>query len=318
MHAGRGAAPVVYSRRVAQTASAGLLAFVRNRPVLSFFVLAYALSWLLWTPMLFAGIPPFSAVTHTPSLYLLPGIALGVTGSAFVMTALTQGRQGVRRLVQRLLWWRVGIVWFAVAIALIPLLEIATALALGEPGVLRALTPGALALYPAAYLSHFYFGPLFEETGWRGFALPRLQHRYGPVRASLLLGVLWSAWHFLLYVPVWFSAGAVNGVIGIAVFVVTTTAMTFVFTWVSNNAKGSLLLMILLHGSVDGTATYLQDLADRGIIPAAGAELAVQYGPLVGCLLATIVLIAATRGRLGYPRYRQEAEPADLDGTVLR
>jgi len=141
------------------------------------------------------------------------------------------------------------------------------ATAFGEPGALRALTPAALALYPAAYVSHFLFGPLFEETGWRGFRAAPPAAPYGPVRASLLLGVLWSCWHFLLYVPAWLSAGTANGVVGAAVFVVTTTAMTFVFTWVFNNPKGSLLLMILLHGSVDGTATYLQDLADRDRIP---------------------------------------------------
>jgi uncharacterized protein len=101
--------------------------------------------------------------TQAPSLYILPGIAIGVTGSAFLMTAVTQGKAGIRRLLQRLMWWRLGPRWFAVAVLLIPLSEVLVAVALGSPDALRALTPAALPLYPAAYLSHFFFGPLSKN-----------------------------------------------------------------------------------------------------------------------------------------------------------
>jgi len=111
--------------------------------------------------------------------------------------------------------------------------------------------------------------------------------------------LLWSVWHFFLYVPVWFSAGAINGVAGVAIFTVTTTAMTFIFTWLSNNSRASLLLAILLHGSVDGTATYLQVLGDRESISADSAAFAVRFGELIACVLWALVLTAVTRGRLG-------------------
>ncbi|MFL5513999.1 MAG: type II CAAX prenyl endopeptidase Rce1 family protein, partial [Gemmatimonadales bacterium] len=182
-----------------------LVQALRNKPLVSFFVLAYTVSWLLWIPVVILGLPVFNQATHAPPLYILPGIAIGVTGSAFLMTAVTQGRAGVRRLLQRLTWWRVGPQWFAVAVLSIPLSEVLVAVALGTPDAVRALTPAALLLYPAAYVSHFFFGPLFEESGWRGFALPRMQHRFGPLRGTMLLGLLWSGWHFLLYVPVWFQ-----------------------------------------------------------------------------------------------------------------
>lgn len=275
------------------------LQVIRDRPLASFFVLAYTISWLLWTPALILGVPVFSAATHTPSLWILPGIALGVTGSAFLVTAVLDGKPGIQQLLRRLVLWRVGLRWYAVAVLLIPVSEVAITAALGGPDALRAVTPAALLLYPAAYLAHFIFGPLFEESGWRGFALPRMQDRFGPLRASLLLGLLWSGWHFFLYVPVWFSSGAGNGVAGVGIFTLTTTAMTFIFTWLSNNSRASLLLAILLHGSVDGTATYLQVLGDRGTISADSAALAVQVGLLIACVLWALVLTAATRGRLG-------------------
>jgi membrane protease YdiL (CAAX protease family) len=297
--------PIAQSTRIGQ--------ILGRHPLVSFFVLAYAVSWLLWSPMVIFKLPVFNPATHAPSLYILPGIAIGVTGSAFLMTAVTQGKAGVHRLLQRLVWWRVGLPWYAVAILLIPLTEILVAAAIEGPNVLGALSPSALIFYPAAYAAHFFFGPLFEESGWRGFALPRMQHRYGPLLGTLLLGILWSAWHFFLYIPVWFQSGSiVEGLLGTGMFVVTTTALTFIFTWLFNNTQASLLLAILLHGSVDGTATYLQVLADRGIISADAANTSLVLGTLIGCVVWAVILIVATRGKLSNRRYQRESESLDL------
>ncbi len=296
-----------------RVASDGLVQTLRRHPLVSFFVLAYGVTWLLWSPIVFFKLPVFNPATHAPSLYVLPGIAIGVTGSAFLITAVTQGRAGVRRLLQRLVWWRVGLQWYAVAVLLIPLTEILVAVAIGSPDALKALSPAALLLYPAAYAAHFFFGPLFEESGWRGFALPRMQHQYGPLWGTLLLGILWSAWHFFLYAPVWFQSGNIaEGLLGTGMFVAITTSMTFIFTWLFNNTQASLLLSILLHGSVDGTSTYMQVLADKGIISADAAGNSTTLGLLIGCIVWAVILVVATRGRLSYRRYQREAEPLDL------
>lgn len=293
-----------------------MLRVLRARPLTSFFVLSYAVTWLFWSPVVALGLPVFSPTTHAPTWYLMPAIAVGVTGVAFFMSWVTQGREGVTRMLRRLVRWRVGVVWFGVAILLIPLAEIVTATALGAPDALAALTPSALVSYPAAYAVHFFFGPLFEESGWRGFALPRIQHRFGPTRGTLLLGLLWSAWHFFLYAGVWFADGFTAGLVGLVVFTVTTTAMTVIFTWLSNNTGASLLLVVLLHGSVDGTATYIQVLADRGLISDDTSGAITQTGLLIGCLVVAVVLLLVTRGRLGYRRYRESAEHLDVGGPA--
>ncbi|BBZ74922.1 CAAX amino protease [Mycolicibacterium anyangense] len=298
-----------------RTVPARLAEMLRARPLVWFFVLSYGVTWLLWAPLVFAGVPAFSETTHTPSWYALPGVAIGVTGTAFFMTAVTQGRAGVQRLLRRLTQWRVAPVWFAVAILLVPVGQVLVTAALVSPDALRALTPSALAIYPTSYLAHFVFGPLFEESGWRGFALPRMQHRFGPVRATLLLGLLWSGWHFFLYAPSWFAGGAVNGVVGVGIFVVFTTSISFLFTWLSNNTGASLLLAILLHGSVDGTATYLERLGDKGVISSDVATFSGQFGVLILCLLTAVVLVVATRRQLGYLRYRGGPEQLDIAGT---
>lgn len=285
---------------------------LRRYPLVSFFVLAYAVTWLLWAPVVFAGVPAFSETRHVPSLAALPAVAVGVTGSALFMTAITQGRPGLRRLFDRLRCWDIGLRWYALALLLFPLGEVLLTAALAGPGALRALTPSALAFYPVAFASHFIFGPLFEETGWRGFALPRMQHRFGPMRGTLLLGLLWAGWHFFLYVPAWIAAGAAGALVNAAVFIVFTVTVSVVFTWLSNNTRASLLLAILLHGSIDGTATYVQVLADKGVISPDAGAFAAGMGALITAALAALVIAWLTHKRLSYPRYRYEAEHLDL------
>lgn len=290
------------------------MAVLRRHPLASFFVLAYGVTWLLWLPVLALGLPVFDPATDAPNPAVMPGIAVGVTGSAILMIAVTQGRDGLRRYRRRLLTWRVGLGWWAVAILALPVGGMVVATLLGGSDTLLALTPAALVIYPLAYLAHFVFGPLFEESGWRGFALPRMQYRFGPARGTLLLGLLWSAWHFFLFGPMWFSSGLAAGIEALAFFTVLTTAMTFLFTWLSNHTRASLLLAILLHGSVDGTQTYMSRLAERGVIAPESAQLANGLGLLGAALLILLVLLVATRGRLGYAAYRgTPEEAADLD-----
>ena len=289
---------------------------LRRHPLVSFFVLAYAVTWLLWAPMVVAGVPAFSASRHVPSFAALPAVAIGVSGSAFLMTTITQGRTGIRRLLQRLTCWDVGLQWYLVALLLIPLGELLVTAAVVGPVVLRALTPGALILYPAAFASHFIFGPLLEESGWRGFALPRMQHRFGPLRGTLLLGLLWAGWHVFLYLPGWIGGGAAVGIIDAGIFVTFTVAVSVAFTWLSNNTRASLLLVMLLHGSVNGTATYVQVLADRGVITKDAASFSAGFGALIVAVGSASLIAWFTHRRLGYPRYRYEAEHFVLGGTV--
>ncbi len=180
----------------------GLLA---RRPLTSFFLLAYALTWLGWSPWFLSeagvGLLPFDG-GEFDVFFNVAGLVLGPTLSAFVVTGAAEGRAGVRRLLRRIVLWRVGPRWYLFVLAGIPAIVLLSAVVM--PGALASFeasaVPSVLFLYVVAG-PFFLFagGPVFEEICWRGFALPRLQRRHGPLVGSLVLGVLWALWHLPLF-----------------------------------------------------------------------------------------------------------------------
>jgi membrane protease YdiL (CAAX protease family) len=137
-----------------------------------------------------------------------------------------------------------------VAIGLPLVLQLAAVLInplLGAPGPSWGAIPplGEVAVWVALFL--VFSGPPGEEPGWRGFALPRMLERQGALAASLLLGVLWSAWHLPL------------GLVGDPTVYgsINTVLAAVVFTWLWQNTGGSVLLAILMHASHQNSVRYL-------------------------------------------------------------
>ncbi len=149
-----------------------------------------------------------------------------------------------------------------------------------------------LFLYVVAGLFFLFAGgPVFDEIGWRGFALPRLQRRHGPLVGSLVLGVLWALWHLPLFlIPAWDTPH--DGPLDVALFVVLAVGTAVVFTWVFNSTGGSVLLAILTHGSLNTGVAAAHDL-----FPAVTGGFA---NFVIGLGAAALVVVALTRGRLGY------------------
>ena len=176
---------------------------------------------------------------------------------ALVISGPLSRTQGVRELLLPLTTWRVRPTWYFVAVAAIPLLialAIIAAAWLGAPLPIPHRAAGGqswhvlLAGFPLAYLQTMLFqGPLNEEPGWRGFALPRLQKMCGPILASIILGAAWGLWHAPLYLTGVFSGG-VQAMIGRALW---TIPLAFLLTWVYNHTQGSLLISVLVHTSVN-------------------------------------------------------------------
>src|SRR5215207_9016724 len=280
-----------------------------RHPLIFYFLLAYAGTWLITVPLALSangvGLLPLGIPNGSVIFVSAVWVFLGPTLAAFIVTGATEGREGIGRLLRRYVLWRVGLRWYLVVL-------------LGPPAIILLATivlPGALAsfrtlapLHPLPLLVSFplvliFGGALFEEGGWRGFALPRLQRLHGPFVGTLILGILWACWHLPLF---WITAwGTPPTILNMVLFIPIAIFMAIVFTWVFNNTKGSLLLAILLHTSFDVL------LAPVGLL--FPAPLVTGYGGtvpmLIGSGVAALVLVVFTRGHLGYQHFQQEEEP---------
>jgi uncharacterized protein len=306
---------MITSRLGSQPADArsGVLA---RHPLVSFFVIAYAGAWLLELPVVLSrtgtGLLPYTLPPIAVLVLIAAATFTGPTLSAFVMARATEGREGPKRLLRRYVLWRVQFRWYLFVLLVIPASVLLGAIVL--PGVVASYQPltfGLLLGYPLAFVATFVLGgPLGEEPGWRGFALPRLQVGYGPLAGSAFLGVLWALWHFpLFWTGVWTPPTLANMVM----FVVMTTALTVVMAWVFNNAEGSLLITMLMHASFN-------TFANKIVVPLFPAPLLDAYGllpVLVGFVSVAVIVVAATRGRLSY-RGERRMQETDAAAAVPR
>ena len=206
----------------------GSVAFVRRHALLVFFALAFAITW---------APTPFGVF-----------MAAGPLLAALVVTAVVDGRRGLRELGSRLVRWRVGWPWYAAAV-LIPLAVVlgtgALNVALGAPdSPLRELDVSSLALLFALRLVVPVFSPVGEEPGWRAFALPRFLTGRSPFEATLFLGLIVAVWH----VPLIFLSGEDLP----PLFLLATVAVTFFYTWLFIHTGGSVFITILAHAA-EGT-----------------------------------------------------------------
>jgi membrane protease YdiL (CAAX protease family) len=268
----------------------------RTFPLAAYFVLAYALSWLILVPAGLGLLPDSSAGV----LSNLP--PFGPAVAAFVVTALIGGRPAVGQLLRRLVQWRVGVGWYLLVLLGIPLIELLGAFAVLGTVPLDDLArnwPLIFTGYLPAVLITLVLVGVAEETGWRGFALPRLQERHGPLLATAVLAVVWAAWHLpnLLF-------GGWTG-LSYALWIALTIASTFIYTWVFNNTGGSILLAALLHAAINKGSGLTM-----GLVPGLEDELALYGAVALAFSVAAVVLVAATRGRLGYRAERAPLEPA--------
>lgn len=217
-------------------------ALMVRRPVASFFILAFFFSWVAVLPIILnptLAVEPFQII----------GSFLGPTLSAFVVLSVTEGRKSLGPFLRRYIQWREGIVWWLVVLfGTLVSVTLVAAMVVGTEVITEFIANLGIVMvtYFIALIAGVILGPLWEEPGWRGFALPRLQVRYGPLVGTLMLGVLWAAWHLPGYFGGWLIASPLA-------LLVSSLAFSIVMTWVYNNARGSILLMILLHSSSNAT-----------------------------------------------------------------
>jgi hypothetical protein len=213
------------------------LSAVRRHPIITFFVLAYAISWALL---------PIESVRFLPSGPLL---------AALIVIPLTQGWAGLRELGSRILRWRVRWYWYVVAIGLPLGVHLVTAgLNVAAGAGIPSLTFSSFTTFLIVFavrLVNPADGPLGEHPGWNGVALPGLQAERSPLLAAMILAPLVAGWHL----PTFFlEAGGLEPSI-LVVGIVTTMAVTFWYTWLFNHTAGSVLMVVVAH-AVEGSIQF--------------------------------------------------------------
>jgi membrane protease YdiL (CAAX protease family) len=281
----------------------GIRDLVSRFPLSSFFVLAFGVSWMAWTPFILSTsglgleqdihIPKVLGTTQIVGM--LPGAYLGPLTAALIVTALSDGRAGLRHWRQRLVRWRVGLRWYLAILVGVPTVILVTTLAL--PGAWAQIRVPALIVF-AGYVPmlvvQFFTTAVAEEPGWRDFALPRLQRRYGPTVGTLVLGLLWGCWHLPLFFTEWGGWPDVSWVRPLE-FVVSCVPLSIVMTWVFNRTGQSLPIVMVLHASIN--ATY--SLIWSEVFPHLDGAKDGQHSILIASVIAALILLIATRGKLG-------------------
>jgi uncharacterized protein len=268
---------------------------VRRHPLITFFVLTYLLAWILWLPL----------VILRDTIPAPQGLILTLLGSAvpsllaIVLTAIVLGRGSLRKLLGRLLIWRVDPRWYLVVVLAPVALAggmVAFNTLVGGPAIsvnvplLAAVITLAFSIFPGSAMG--------EEIGWRGYALPRLQATRSALSASLILGVIWGFYHL----PLSFTGSAFRSPSIVIPFVISTIALSVILAWVYNSTGGSLLLVVLLHATANlPLSLLLEPLGSRAVLP---------FWLFVGLMVAAAIVVVIVAGPAHLSRTHRKQEEA--------
>ena len=235
-----------------------------------FIITAYGVTWACWIPLVWVEPGGLQEILATA----------GQFGPLFAAFLFSDNRRG---LAQRMAQWRVTIICYIAALGIPPLAFVLARIIAVEP-VSFAVTP---ELVPHFVTILFIGGPLGEEPGWRGFALPYLLKHWSPIVASAILAVIWAGWHL----PLWFIPGA-EVPKPFFFYMLGVSAITVVMTWLHLRSNGSVLMAILLHASLNTVFVS-----------------AAQYdAPLQGILAWWIIAAAlVASGGVGWFNFRQRS-----------
>lgn len=264
-----------------------LQSHARRHRLIWFAVLSILLSWWAW-PLYSLGLIPVPIASFGPFL------------AALIVLAVTEGRSGVIGLFRRMGRWRVGAVWYFVALALpvaLSAVAVMINIALGAQADLSMAAINWVGILPAFATALLIpgFGGAWEEPGWRGYAVPRLQSGRTALRAALILGLLIAGWHLPLIVVGQVSWTDIIQIMGAVI----------VFNWLFNNARGSVLIIMLSHAMNN---TVWSTLTSKVVAEPDLARQAVLQA-VVWCAMAVILVILTGPADLSRRHPKQEEPP---------
>ncbi len=268
---------------------------LQRHPLISYFVLAYGISWGGILVILQANGFDLSGMQMAGILSLFGMMLLGPSASCILLTAVLEGRDGFRELRTRLTRWQVGLPWVMIALLTIPVLFLAILSALSIL-VGPAFTPGFNII--GAVFGLIAGG--IEEIGWTGYATPRLLKNHSALKAGLILGILWALWHLLADFSIDIRTMGSGWLLYFFLYwLLPVTAYRVLMTWVYTHTH-SLLTAQLMHMSYTGWLYILS--------PATSFQQGLVWQFFFAAGLWILVGVAALRMRQGVrPAVEQSA-----------
>jgi membrane protease YdiL (CAAX protease family) len=288
-------------------------AFLTRHPGAAYFALTFAISWgaALLAIGGSGGMRGTTPASDPRFAYALMAMLAGPSVTGILLTGLVYRRIGRREFLSRLVTWRVGAIWYAVALLTAPVVMTVTLLVLSFtspaflPGIVTSEEKVSLLLIGVAVgLS----AGIFEELGWTGFAIPTLRRRYGVPATGFIVGIWWSAWHLL---PNVWASRAASGELAVSVFLAATgiglfvgylTAFRVLMVWVYDRTR-SLFVAMLMHVSLTASLLILNPV---GI---SGAHLLTFSFALALAVWLVVAAVVVTAGRhlSQQPSFRRRA-----------
>lgn len=253
-------------------------ALICKHQLISFFLITFLIMYSVLFTVVFVNPDWFSEWSLAWFLSIF-----SPTWGALIVSAVIGGWDEVKRLLSAYTRWNVGIRWYVATFFLFwgPLFIGLVYVALGNPypGVNPNLT---FRLVAGQLFFNIFSGPVSEELGWRGFALPRLQEKFNALVSSLILGTIWAVWHL----PLFFIPGSDQSNIFFPIFLALNIAFATYITWLYNNAKGSVLITILAHFCIN---ISMITIVDRLRLMPSANFYQMTAGPLL--ILALILMV---------------------------
>jgi membrane protease YdiL (CAAX protease family) len=229
-----------------------MIEFARRHPLIAYFALAIGISWLIEVPLALQA-QGISALQIPHAVHY--AASFGPLLAALAVTAAVDDGPGLRDLLARAARWQIGAGWWLLAVGS-PFLMFATGVAVSR--AFGGSWPDLTRIGEVSFLGDIglWVVPLWivtfgyaEETGWRGFALPRLQQRHSALTASLMIAAIWVVWHLpaFFYLTTYVELGLAM-LPGFAVGVVLGSIL---LTWIYNSTGGSILAVALWHALYD-------------------------------------------------------------------
>ncbi len=256
----------------------------QKHPVTVYFIMAFTISWLgafiVVAPKLLSGQP----IPKIDGILMFPAMIIGPAAASIVLTAITEGKTGLRNLRSRMGKWKVPVKWYLVATLIPPCLIMIVLLLLKN-----FLSP---AFAPHFFLIGILFGipaGFFEEIGWSGYAIPKMLREQSALKTGIIAGFLWGLWH--LPVIDFLGAASPHGQYWLPFalsFILAMTAMRIIIVWVYSNTN-SVLLAQFIHVISTGSLVVL---GPNAVSP---ARETLWYALYAGLLWVAVLIIFTLR-----------------------